>query len=68
MWTELACPEGVLYVDLEEVAAIGPSIVDGVAGHMQRMRLLYLVGGSSLVILDTAENAEKLFGTKGTTH
>ena len=64
-WTLVQCPEGPAYVDLHYVAAIGPLISDTLGGITREMRLLYLSGGQSLVIVECAENLQALFDTQG---
>lgn len=64
-WTELQAPEGVAYVDLSAIDAIGPSMSDSLGGQTRQMRLLYMRGGQAIVILDTAANMHAIFDVKG---
>ncbi len=62
-FVQLSCPEGVCYVDLADVSAIGPTAREAVGERTVALRALYLHGGQLLVIYDTAENLHTLFET-----
>lgn len=64
-WSELQAPEGVVYVDLATIDAIGPSMSDTLAGTTRQMRLLYMRGGQGIAILDTTANMQAIFELKG---
>lgn len=68
-FVQLVCPEGALYVDVNAVDGVGPSMTDTIGGRSITMRLIYLRGGQGMAILDTPDNLQKLGLTaNGVTH
>lgn len=66
-WTDLQTPEGIAYVDLVAIDAIGPSMNETLGGETRQMRVLYLRGGQGLAILDTPLNMHEIAEVKGKT-